>query len=79
LIDRIPHRFTTDHKNLRLFVESLVSGWLAGVYDLEAQEWLWTEYVDNPEKGKKLILERQCIDPQEIVWNEYQPLPTPEN
>ena len=79
MIDKIPHRFTTDHNNLRLFVELLVSGWFAGVYDLEAQEWLWTENVSDPNEGKRLILERQAIDPLEIVWNEYQPLPTPEN
>ena len=78
-MDRISHRFTTDHRNLRLFVELLVSGWFAGVYDLESHEWVLTEHVDDPEAGKRLILERQEIDPQEIVWNEYQPLPTPED
>jgi len=73
------HRFTADHKNLRFFVELLVSGWFAGVYDLDAQQWLWTETVPDPEQGKRLILERLDIDPQNITWNEYQPLPTPEN
>src|SRR5207237_6234729 len=79
LIDRIHHRFTADHNNLRFFVELLVDGWLAGVYDLEAHKWLWTENVSDPHEGKRLILERQGIDPQEIIWNEYQPLPTSEN
>lgn len=49
------------------------------MYDLDAQQWLWTETVSDPNEGKKLILEREGIDPQEVMWNEYQPLPTPEN
>ena len=73
------HRFTADYHHFRMFVEFLVSGWFAGVYDLEAKQWLWTETVSDADQGKRLILERQNINPLEIVWNEYQPLPTPEN
>ena len=72
-------RFSADHQNVRLFIELLHSGWMAGVYDLKAHEWLWTDTVSDPNEGKRLILERQDIDPQEITWTEYQPLPTPEN
>ena len=53
-------------------------GWFAAVYDLEAEGWLWTEYVFDAE-GKRLISHAQGINADEILCYEYQPLPTPEN
>jgi hypothetical protein len=73
------HRFSSAYKNLRLLVELLpCGGWFAAVYDLEAEGWLWTEYVSDSE-GKRLISHAQGINADEILWYEYQPLPTPEN
>src|SRR5260370_19478777 len=41
--DKGRHRFSSDYKNLRLSVELLpCGGWFAGVYDMEAEGWLWT-------------------------------------
>jgi hypothetical protein len=72
-------RFTADHENLRFFVELLVSGWFAGAYDLETEQWLWTATVSNPDEGKHLILQKEGIDPKAILWNEYPPLPVTGN
>ena len=73
------HRFSSTYKNVTLSVELLpCGGWLAGVYDLEAEGWLWTEYISDPE-GKTLISHAQGLNPHQSLWYEYQPLPTREN
>ena len=76
--DKGRHRFSSDYKNLRLSVELLpCGGWFAGVYDVEAEGWLWTEYVSDAE-GKTLISHAQGIN-ADILWYKYQPLPTRSN
>ena len=77
--DKGRHRFSSDYKNLRLSVELLpCGGWFAGVYDMEAEGWLWTEYVSDGE-GKTLISHAQGINAEDILWYRYQPLPTRAN
>ena len=62
-----PHGFNSTYKNVTLSVELLpCGGWLAGVYDLEAEGWLWTEYISDPE-GKTLISRAQGINAEEIL------------
>ena len=77
--DKGRHRFSSDYNNLRLSGELLpCGGWFAGVYDMEAEGWLWTEYVSDAE-GKTLISHAKGIDAEDILWYEYQPLPTRSN
>jgi hypothetical protein len=74
------HRFSGIYKNLRLIIEALPSGgWFAGVYDLEIDRWLWTEYVSDAGEGKALAAEILGIAREDIVWNEYVPLPIDQN
>jgi len=77
--DKGRHRFSSDYKNLRLSVELLpCGGWFAGVYDMEAEGWLWTEYVSDAE-GKTLISHAKRINAEDVLWYRYQPLPTRSN
>ena len=74
-----PHGFNSTYKNVTLSVELLpCGGWLAGVYDLEGEGWLWTEYISDAE-GKTLISRAQGVNSHQSLWCEYRPLSTREN